>query len=196
MFQGTQSVKFLFYTNLLIFAITLILAALNINILGPFVLWSYNSDLFFIHQLVTYQFLHGGLLHLIFNMLALVSILPIVEDYLDSKKFLMYYLICGIFAGLFNTFITGSNIPMVGASGSIWGMVVMFAILYPNTKLNFMFIPYGIKAKWLIGVMAIIELILGINQVNDGIGHLAHIGGGLMGLFLFTYEKYIVKNPN
>lgn len=196
MFQGTQSVKFLFYTNLLIFAITFVLAALNINILGPFVLWSYNSELFLPHQLITYQFLHGGFLHLIFNMLALVSILPSVEDYLDSKKFLIYYLICGIFAGLFNTFMTGSTIPMVGASGSIWGMIVMFAILFPNTEMSLFLLPIGIKAKWLILGLAAIELMLGLNGVADGVAHLAHIGGGIMGLILLGYEKYIVKNPN
>lgn len=196
MFQGTQSVKFLFYTNLLIFAITFVLAALNINILGPFVLWSYNSELFLPHQLITYQFLHGGFLHLIFNMLALVSILPAVEDYLDSKKFLIYYLICGIFAGLFNTFMTGSTIPMVGASGSIWGMVVMFAILFPNTEMSLFLLPIGIKAKWLILGLAAIELMLGLNGAADGVAHLAHIGGGIMGLILLGYEKYIVKNPN
>jgi membrane associated rhomboid family serine protease len=196
MFQGTRSVKFLFYTNLIIFATSLVLAATKFNMLQFFVLWSYNSDLFLPHQLVTYQFLHGGLLHLIFNMLALVSILPSVEDYLDSKKFLIYYLICGIFAGLFNTFITGSNIPMVGASGSIWGMVVMFALLYPNAKMNIFLIPYGIKAKWLIMSLALIEIALGFGGASDGIAHLAHIGGGIMGLLLFGYEKYIVKNPN
>ena len=86
MFQGTRSVKFLFYTNLIIFATSLVLAATKFNMLQFFVLWSYNSDLFLPHQLVTYQFLHGGLLHLIFNMLALVSILPSVEDYLEIRS--------------------------------------------------------------------------------------------------------------
>lgn len=193
MFQGTQSVKFLFYTNLLVFLFSLLAGK---AFLFLFALWNYNSDYFLLHQVITYQFLHGGLVHLAFNMLALISILPAVEDYLDSKKFLIYYLICGIFAGLFNTFVTGSMVPMVGASGSIWGMVVMFALLYPNTKLSLMFIPYGIKAKWLIGGLALLELILGFSQVNDGIGHLAHIGGGVAGLSLFVYEKYIAKNPN
>lgn len=193
MFQGTKAVKFLFYSNLIIFAITMIV---GLNSLGIFALWNYNSDYFLPFQLVTYQFLHGGIMHLVFNMLALISILPAVEDYLDSKKFIVYYILCGIFAGVFNTFLTGSMVPMVGASGSIWGMVVMFALLYPNTELNFMLIPYGIKAKWMIGGLAILELFLGLSGVNDGIGHLAHIGGGIMGLSLFFYEKYIVKNPN
>ena len=188
MFQGTQSVKFLFYTNLLIFAITFVLAALNINILGPFVLWSYNSELFLPHQLITYQFLHGGFLHLIFNMLALVSILPAVEDYLDSKKFLIYYLICGIFAGLFNTFMTGSTIPMVGASGSIWGMVVMFAVLFPNTELLFMFIPIPIKAKWFVLGYGAFELFSGLKgSAGDNIAHFAHLGGMLFGFILLKY---------
>jgi len=196
MFQGTKGIKFLFYTNLLVYALIFVLASLGLNLLGFFALWNFNSDYFLPHQLITYQFLHGGLMHLVFNMLAMVSILPVVEDYLDTKKFLIYYLICGIFAGLFNSFITGSNIPMVGASGSIWGMVVMFALLYPNTKLNFMLIPYGIKAKWMVGVLAAIELILGLSNVSDGIGHMAHIGGGIMGLLLLMYEKHIIKNPN
>lgn len=196
MFQGTKAVKFLFYTNLIVFAITFLSASIGVNLISPFALWNYNTDYFMLHQLITYQFLHGGLLHLVFNMLALISILPVVEDYLDSKKFLIYYFLCGIFAGVFNTYLTGSNIPMVGASGSLWGMTVMFALLYPNTELNFMLIPYGIKAKWMIGGLALIELFLGLNQVSDGIGHLAHIGGGIMGLALFFFEKYIVRNPN
>lgn len=196
MFQGTQGIKFLFYANLLTYAVAFILGLLGINVLGLFVLWNFNSDYFMPHQLITYQFLHGGLMHLAFNMLAMISLLPVVEDYLSTKRFIIYYLICGAFAGLFNSFVTGSNIPMVGASGSIWGMVVMFALLYPNTKLNFMFIPYGIKAKWMIGVLATIELILGLSNVSDGIGHFCHVGGMIMGLILFTLHKYESKMTN
>jgi membrane associated rhomboid family serine protease len=125
-------------------------------------------------------------------MFALISILPSVEKYLETKKFLMYYLMCGIFAGLFNSFLTNEDVPMVGASGSIWGMVVMFAFIYPNEKLNLMFIPYGIKAKWLIGAMAILERFLAINSLSDGVAHYAHIGGGIMGTILIAYEKFLM----
>lgn len=196
MFQGTKAIKFLFYTNVLTFGISALLMMMGINVIGLFALWNYHLEYFMPHQLITYQFLHGGIMHLLFNMLAMISLLPSVEDYLGTKKFVIYYLLCGIFAGLFNSFMTASNIPMVGASGSLWGMVVVFALLFPNTKLNFMFVPYGIKAKWMIGVLAAIELILGLSNVSDGIGHFCHVGGMIMGLILFTLHKYESKMTN
>lgn len=146
-----------------------------------------------IYQLITYQFLHGGFIHILFNMLALLSLGPDVEEHLSTKKFIIYYLLCGVASGLFNSFMTGENIPMIGASGSIWGIIVMFTFLFPNVKLNLIFIPIGIKAKWLIGFLAFIEIYACLQGVSDGTAHFGHVGGGLMGLILIIYELYIKK---
>ena len=195
-FQGTKGVRILFYTNVIVFALSSILQLIGVPIIENLALFNYNTEYFHTYQIITHQFLHGGVIHILFNMLVLISLAPQVEEYLDTKKFIIYYLICGVFAGLFHSFMVGGNIPMVGASGSIYGIVSMFALIYPNTKLSLMFIPIGFKAKWLIGIMMLIELILGIYGPSDGIGHFAHLGGGIMGLCLFIYERYVFKNPN
>lgn len=191
MFQSSTTIKQLFYGNIAIFVLGLILEALGVQFYQTFAL--YPQEGFMFHQLITHQFLHGGIFHLAFNMLALISIGPRVEDYFGRKRFIIFYLLCGLGAAFLHMFMINSSTPMVGASGAIYGVLLVFAILNPDEKLYF-FGLIGIKAKYLVSILFAIEVGLGFFSQGDGIGHFAHIGGGLTGiLLLFINKKFPEK---
>ncbi len=143
-------------------------------------------------QLITYMFLHGSLLHLLFNLFTLWMFGSDVERSLGEKRFLGFYLITGICAALFHLFFNAqSTNPVLGASGAIYGVLVAFALLYPEreiTLLLFFILPVHLKAKYLAAIFMAISLIAGIqSQITgaaEGVAHLAHLGGGLAGLLL------------
>lgn len=195
MFQVTTGIKTLFYANLITFLSLLILSLTMFDLRPYLAAWPFESGNFSIYQLLTYQFLHGGPIHLLMNMMGLIFLGPTVESYLGTKKFYIFYLICGIFSALLHLTMINSMSPLVGASGSIWGIVMMFTVMLPNEKLNIMFIPIGIKAKYLISVFLLIEII-SIVYANDNISHWGHIGGALTGILLYYIDKYILKNRN
>ena len=195
MFEGTPLIKRIFYINVAAFILTLILASINISVFHYFAQWSYKGDNFYPWQLITHQFLHGGFIHIIFNMLALLSIGPHVEKYLGENKFLPFYLICGVGSAMLHMTLTSNlNIPMVGASGAIFGLLACFSIIHPNEKVYAFFIPVGIKAKYLIGALIMLEIILGLLSKSDGIGHWAHVGGALTGILLYLFNKKFLNN--
>ena len=198
MFQGTKAVKTIFYINIISFIVFQLLELINLGgIVGLFCVWPFDSNLFFPSQLITYQFLHANALHIIFNMLAFISLAPIVENYLSTtRKFYIYYFICGIMSAVLHMTMVDGNSPLVGASGSIWGMTTMFALISPNQKLNIMFIPIDIRAKHLIGILFLLEVLLCMIGSRDSVSHWGHVGGAITGVFLFMCEKYIFKNPN
>jgi len=196
MFQNaTSTVKTLFYINVFVFLITLLagFSGLGDQFMTTFALFNYRSPMFMPWQLITHMFMHGGLMHILFNMLALVSLAPLVESSLGSRKFLTYYLICGLSAAFLHMFLIPSNVPLVGASGAIYGIAMIFSCLFPNEKLYFMFIPIGIRAKYLMPILFLIEIYCGFFFQGDGIGHFAHVGGGLAGLLLFYFDGYLSK---
>lgn len=196
MFQGTKAVKTIFYLNVAAFLLFSLLDLMNIRLFGLFCVWNWDTKNFIPYQLISYQFLHGGILHLLFNMLAFVSLAPLVENYLGEKKFYTHYLLCGIASAVLHIQMVGGSIPLVGASGSIWGITAMFAMLSPNQELNIMFIPVNVKAKYLIGILFVVELFLCIFTEQSSISHWGHVGGAVTGGILFLVEKYINKNPN
>lgn len=191
MFSATPIIKKLFWANIALFVLTLLSGGL---LYEYFAQWDFRGDHFHLWQLVTHQFLHGGFVHIIFNMLALVSIGPFCEEYLGERKFLPFYILSGIGAALLHMFIVTSNIPMVGASGAIFGLLVLFAFINPDDKLYLFLIPFGIKAKYLTSVLLIVEVLLGIFSTGDGVGHWAHVGGGLTGAILYFANKKFLKN--
>ena len=183
MFKFSQSVRQIFYLNFAIFLITLFSPSV-INLLS---LNDFSSENFKIYQLITYQFTHVDFWHIFFNMLALVSFGPDVENRYGSKNFWIYYLICGIFAGLIQ--ISLIHYPIVGASGSIFGILSIYTLFNPNQKLYLYFIV-GLRAKYLIGSIFIYELAKSIfPTVGDSTAHIAHVSGGLMGVIIFLLEK-------
>jgi len=145
---------------------------------------------FYVWQLFTYIFLHGDPWHLIINMFFLWMFGCEVERTLGTREFLKYYFICGVGAGIFHLLINfNSPTVVVGASGAIYGVMVAFAVLFPErviTLLLFLILPVQIKAKYLVMIFAGISLLLGAFGSNDGVAHFAHLGGMLVG---FAYLK-------
>jgi membrane associated rhomboid family serine protease len=189
MFKSHPVVKNLLLINIALFLTQLILKFYGLSLIGLLALFPTNSPYFGVHQLVTHQFLHAGWLHLIFNMFALATIAPVVEEKIGSKKFLLYYLLSGVGAAALHLYFIEQQIPMVGASGAVYGMLIYFTFLRPDEKLYLFFIPIGIKARFLIPVLIAIELYLATNSSQDGIGHWAHIGGATTGTILYITNK-------
>jgi membrane associated rhomboid family serine protease len=137
---------------------------------------------------ITYMFVHGGILHLAANSLALFVFGPPVERRFGSPTFIAYYLLCGTGAGLFSmvlhTFGLGVE-PFVGASGAILGVAYAFARLLPDAQMLVFPVPVPIKAKWLILILAAFDVV-GLFFLSDGIAHGAHLGGLLTGVAYFV----------
>lgn len=146
---------------------------------------------FYPWQLITYQFMHGSFSHILFNMFSLWMFGIEIENYWGSKKFLYFYLTCGVVAGLCHLFISpllgGIAAPTIGASGAIYGVLVAFALLFPN-RLIFLYFFIPVKAKYLITFMIVMEFML-VDSANSGIAHLAHLGGALAGLVFILLDK-------
>jgi membrane associated rhomboid family serine protease len=179
-----------------------------------FGVYYFNSPLFKPWQLITYMFLQGSWMHIIFNMFALYSFGGIVEYVMGSKRFLAFYFICGIGAVVLQMIVQAYQVhaligtinipesinaspeviaklqgiifvPMVGASGAIFGLLIAFGMLYPNAELMIMFIPVPVKAKYIIPVYVLVELSLGVGQFGgDNVAHFAHLGGAILGFIL------------
>ena len=144
-------------------------------------------------QLVTYMFMHGGLGHLFFNMYTLFIFGSVLENVWGTKKFLTFYFVTGIGAALVNIgvqYLTGSFALTVGASGAIYGILMGYAMLYPDSRLTLLFPPVSMKAKWFVLIFAGIELLLGIsNNPADNVAHFAHLGGLIFAFLLITFWK-------
>ena len=174
---------------------------------------------FQIYQLITYMFMHGGWAHLFFNMFALWMFGCVVENVWGPKKFLFYYIFCGIGAGLCQEIAqyvqyayehldsyeyvrtAVGSIPMstylnlwttVGASGAIYAILLAFGMLFPEQRIFIIPIPFPIKAKWFVMIYVAIELFSAIGSSGDGVAHVAHLGGMLFGFLLIRYWK---KHP-
>ncbi len=196
MFKSSPVVKNLLLFNITIFVIQIILKYSGYNLFQSLALFPTHTGYFQTYQLITHQFLHAGLFHLLFNMFALATIAPIVEKEIGSRKFLVFYLLCGVGAALIHLIGIKVNNPMVGASGALYGILLLFTITNPNEKLFLFFIPIGIKAKYLIPSLLIIEIYLALSQNNDGIGHWAHIGGAITGTTLYILNKGFRKETD
>ena len=117
MFPSSKTIKQLFYANIAIFAIGMLLQFVGFPFYQLFALFPQEG--FMPHQLITHQFLHGGILHLAFNMLALISVGALVEDYFGRARFILFYLLSGLGAAFLHMFMINSSVPMVGASGAL-----------------------------------------------------------------------------
>jgi membrane associated rhomboid family serine protease len=146
------------------------------------------------YQIATHMFTHasydpnGGIIfyHILFNMFALWMFGRILENVWGGKRFLLFYLICGVGAAavhLFVQYLTGNYSAAIGASGAIMGIFAAFAYLFPNTELYIMFIPIPVKAKWAMLGLAAVDIFGGLTGGGD-IAHFAHLGGALTGFIL------------
>lgn len=179
---------------------TLLEVAFGIQLKALFAYFYVGSPYFQIWQPFTYMFMHGGFMHLFFNMFALWMFGRIMEQVWGSKKFLLYYLVCGLGAVAVYTLaqtmgLISTRGCMLGASGAIYGVLLAFGMTFPNERLFIIPIPVPIKAKYLIGAYVLIELFEGFNAsgnsvaASDGVAHFAHLGGMLVGLLLILYWR-------
>ena len=258
-------VKNLLIINVLMLLATYVLEQMGLNLSLLLGLHHWSSDLFNPFQMVSYMFMHGGLMHLFFNMFALWMFGRVLEQVWGSKRFLIYYMVTGIGAGLiqlivmsfdlnaleetvrtfqnnpapqeFYELITSNpgfmqsrpglaveirdfyndqwthdvnngvlisraieysnyvlnfarNVGTVGASGSVFGILLAFGMLFPNTQLMLLFPPIPIKAKYFVIGYGVLELYMGLsNNPEDNVAHFAHLGGMLFGFILIKYWK-------
>ncbi len=149
------------------------------------------GDGFEIWQLFTYMFMHGGLLHLLFNMFALWMFGMDLENDWGSRKFLSYYLLCGVGAGLSNLFISplfGAAGPTVGASGAIYGVLIAFGMTYPDRPIFLSFLV-PIRARYFVMIYIFMELATTYAGTQDGIAHFAHLGGAAVGFIYLLIDQ-------
>jgi membrane associated rhomboid family serine protease len=146
-------------------------------------LYSYNSGLFEPYQLVTHMFAHGGFFHILFNMYALWMFGSVLERIWGAKKFLIFYLVCGLAAGLTQMFFVSGG-AAIGASGAIMGLLAAFAYTFPNTQFYILPFPFPIKAKYMAAIYAALDLFGGFSGSTDNVAHFAHLGGLAMGFIL------------
>ena len=184
----------------------------GINLNDIFGLHFFLASHFHIYQLFTYMFMHGGWDHIFFNMFALWMFGRIIEQVMGQKRFLTYYMVCGIGAGLIQELVQyihylslASELSMVpqdqladalnmwntvGASGAIYGILLAFGMTFPEERMFIIPIPVPIKAKYFVVGYAIIELLSAMLRSNDGVAHMAHLGGMLFGLFMLLHWRH------
>ena len=209
---GTPPVtRNLIILNIIVFIATLI----NREFMtAEFALFYPTSRYFHWWQILTHMFMHGGFWHILFNMYTLWLFGSVVENIIGSKKFLLFYFICGLgAAGLhlgveflqMQSFMEGAALgnsvalqniavikltPTVGASGAISGVLIGYAMLFPASKMTLLFPPVTLSAKWMVIVFAAIELLTGVTGTVAGVAHFAHLGGMLIGwLMIFYWRK-------
>lgn len=207
--------KNLLIINVLCFLANIVCQRYGIDLNNVFGLHFFIADNFQLWQLFTYMFMHANWEHIFFNMFAVWMFGRTLEYVWGSRRFLSYYLICGVGAGLMQEGVQyieyatqlasysgvdfGSGaIPMdaylnmmntVGASGAIYGVLLAFGMLFPDNRLFVFPIPIPIKAKWFVVGYAAIELVMGISTTRDGVAHFAHLGGMLFGLIYILHWK-------
>lgn len=207
-------VKNLLIINGIMFLADVVLTRFGIDLNSILGLHFFLASGFRPYQLLTYMFMHGNFSHLFFNMFALWMFGNTLENIWGARRFLMYYLLCGLGAGLMqegvqyieyvtqlshyqNVNIGTGLIPMseylnylttVGASGAIYGLLLAFGMMFPNS-LIYLYFVMPIKAKWFVIGYAVIELLTGIFSSGDQVAHFAHLGGMLVGLIIILVWK-------
>ncbi len=206
----------------------------NVNLNAILGLFYFQSPMFKPWQIVTHMFMHGGFLHILFNMWALWIFGKTLESVWGSQRFLIYYLVTGLGAAFFHELVNyiqfshdisalkaaysvdkinmallndilqpgnqfynlGRELirPTVGASGAVYGVLLAFGMLFPNTPLFIIPIPFPIKAKWLVIGFGALELYLGITRTGGNIAHFAHLGGMIFGFILIKYWNRYTRN--
>ena len=197
----------LLYVNVIMFVMTLLSPsfmdrtfAMSFPLATGFRVW----------QPLTHMFMHANFMHIFFNMYTLVMFGMVVERVLGTRKFIIFYLITGLGAVALHTgveflqvqallkahpevnpMVIYNNVPAVlGASGAVYGVLVAFAMLYPEARMTLLFPPVTLNAKWMVIIFIGIELVTGISGTQMGIAHFAHLGGALFGwLTILLWRK-------
>lgn len=183
--RTTPVVLNLIIINALVYVAQLILDK-SMGLTNLLALYSYDSDYFRPYQLVTHMFAHSPSMffHILFNMYALWMFGSVLERLWGPRRFLIFYLVCGLAAGVAQMMLVKDG-AAVGASGAIMGLLAAFAYLFPNTKFFILPFPFPIKAKYMVAILAAIDLFGGFHPGGaDNVAHFAHLGGMVMGFIL------------
>lgn len=201
--------------NLIIINVIFFLATL-INedfMVATFAMFYPTSQYFHSWQILTHMFMHGGFWHILFNMYTLWMFGSVLERMIGEKKFLIFYFVCGLGAVALHTGVEylqaqgymaamaeGSAsaaqsyamlkmTPTLGASGAIYGVIIGYAMLFPESRLTLLFPPVTLSAKWMVIIFAAAELLFGITGTAVSVAHFAHLGGMLFGWLLIRYWR-------
>ena len=150
-------------------------------------LWPVGSGFFTPWQLLSYGFLHGSFNHLFFNMFAVWMFGAPLERSWGSQRFLTYYGVCVVGAGIIQLLVQlfeGGIYPTIGASGGVFGLLLAYGVMWPNNRIFLIFFPVPIQAKWFVLIYGGIELLFGVTRAMPGIAHFAHLGGMIFGAVL------------
>jgi membrane associated rhomboid family serine protease len=143
-------------------------------------------------QLVTYAFLHGSLLHIGFNMLALYMFGSAVERVFGERRYLVYYFACVVSAAVTQLLVANlmnAVYPTIGASGGVFGLLLAYAIYFPNNRVMLLFPPIPMPARVFVVLYAALELYLGVTGTQEGVAHFAHLGGMIGGYALLRFWR-------
>lgn len=205
----------LLFINTIAFIATFIFGRMGVELDSIFGLHFFLASHFSVYQLFTYMFLHGGFTHLFFNMFALWMFGCVIERVWGSQRFLFYYIVCGVGAGLIQeiaqfvelmvmnpqlSFVDAFNLPdgdanmlnnwrTIGASGAVYAILLAFGMTFPNERIFIFPLPVPIKAKWFVIFYVAIELFMALGSSNDGVAHTAHLGGMFFGFLLIRYWR-------
>ena len=186
------ALKHIIIINVIMFIATLLNEEF---MLEHFALFPIGTYFFRPWQLITHMFMHGGFFHIFFNMYTLFFFGIALERVWGSKKFLLYYFVTGLGAAachLLVMYLQGVdyNLPTVGASGAVYGVLLGYGMLFPNNRITMIFpIQVTLKAKWFVLIFGAIELVTGIFDTTSGIAHFAHLGGMIFGVILILVWK-------
>lgn len=181
----TPIIKKLVILMLAVFLLQMVVTSRFNTYLGlvPILVWKK----FFLWQLFTYIFLHGGISHLLFNLLALWMFGGELENLWGSAKFLRYFFFCGIGAAICTVVLSPYQfIPVIGASGAIYGILLAFGWLFPN-RLIYIYFLFPIPAKYFVILFGLIEFFSSLGGTGGGVAHLTHLGGLFFGLIYMAY---------
>jgi membrane associated rhomboid family serine protease len=184
----SPAVRTIILLNLGLFIVQQFLPAGYLRIFG--LVPSFVLGRAWVWQLFTYMFLHGGILHIFFNMLFIWMMGSELERYWGSREFVKYYLVTGAGAGIINVLVQPhSTVPIIGASGAVFGLIIAFGLAFPDRELLLYFI-IRIKAKHFAVLVGLLELISLLAVPNAGIARFAHLGGLVVGYFYLKWERY------
>lgn len=193
MMRMTDVVKNLLIINVLLYFVTHFIfdkAWMQLAMFYP------SSDFFRPYQIVSHMFTHATVTHILFNMLGLYMFGSSLEMLWGARRFLFYYLFCGFGGLLLHLFVIYLQVgfqeyngSVVGASGAVFGLLVAYAMNFPNNIISMIFPPISLPAKYFVPIFAALELFFGLGSANTGIAHFAHLGGALFGFLLILYWR-------
>lgn len=192
---AAKTVKAIIIANIAVFVLQIIAQFAGTRFLSvnlSLIPWRVTHELT-LWQFITYMFMHGGVFHILFNMLTLYMFGNELERYWGAPRFLRYYLITGIGAGICSWMVAPEDtIAIVGASGAIYGVLLAYGLLYPNRiiYLNFL-LP--IKVKWMVLIMGAVAFLSSLSGGEPGVAHVAHLGGMLVGFVLLRSRDWLAR---